>query len=230
MPAAVPVNVNGTGGGAAQATGVDYNHTKIAGGVNGVEKRLNGINGRSGTWPVNGHSPGASPKAAVNGERLDPLEETHNFREREAGGPRSQASANIRTWADDPKRASFPRISKPVELMRHAYDCVVIGSGYGGGVAAARMARAGKQVCLLERGKERWPGEFPSGSRDALHQLHFSGQFAPPYLPKHVVDGGNPTGLYHLVLGNGQNALVGNGKPSPISRVKNLGCLHKAQA
>ncbi|KAL1897428.1 hypothetical protein Sste5346_004165 [Sporothrix stenoceras] len=42
--------------------------------------------------------------------------------------------------------------------MRSSYDCVVIGSGYGGAVAAARMARAGQSVCLLELGKERWPG------------------------------------------------------------------------
>lgn len=50
----------------------------------------------------------------------------------------------------------YPRISRPVELLRHQYDVVVIGSGYGGGVAASRMARAGQSVCVLERGKERW--------------------------------------------------------------------------
>ena len=50
----------------------------------------------------------------------------------------------------------FPRISKPVELLRPSYDVVVIGSGYGGGVAASRMARGGQSVCVFERGKERW--------------------------------------------------------------------------
>ena len=50
----------------------------------------------------------------------------------------------------------FPRISLPVELMRNEYDVVVIGSGYGGGVAASRMARGHQSVCLLEVGKERW--------------------------------------------------------------------------
>ncbi len=43
--------------------------------------------------------------------------------------------------------------SSITEIKRH-YDVVVIGSGYGGGIAASRMARAGKTVCLLERGKE----------------------------------------------------------------------------
>lgn len=40
--------------------------------------------------------------------------------------------------------------------MRPEYDVVVIGSGYGGGVAASRMARAGKSVAVLEMGKEKW--------------------------------------------------------------------------
>lgn len=50
----------------------------------------------------------------------------------------------------------FPRISLPVEVMRDEYDVVVIGSGYGGGVAASRMECGSQSVCLLEMGKERW--------------------------------------------------------------------------
>ena len=49
-----------------------------------------------------------------------------------------------------------PRISRPVELIDQEYDVVVIGSGYGGGVAASRMARAGQKVCVLELGREKW--------------------------------------------------------------------------
>lgn len=40
--------------------------------------------------------------------------------------------------------------------MRPEYDVVVIGSGYGGGVAASRFARAGKSVAILELGLEKW--------------------------------------------------------------------------
>ncbi|KAK2794237.1 hypothetical protein FQN50_009931 [Emmonsiellopsis sp. PD_5] len=70
----------------------------------------------------------------------------------------------------------FPRISRPVELLRPAYDVVVVGSGYGGGVAASRMARGGQSVCLLELGREKWhydrardmlqPEPYPKSSPD----------------------------------------------------------------
>lgn len=80
----------------------------------------------------------------------------YDIRTTEPGGPRSKAHAKLepQTYVDGAKR--FPRISKPVELLRHEYDVLVIGSGYGGGVAASRMARGGQSVCILERGKEKW--------------------------------------------------------------------------
>jgi len=40
--------------------------------------------------------------------------------------------------------------------MRDRYDCVVIGSGFGGSIVACRLAQAGHTVCVLERG-QRWP-------------------------------------------------------------------------
>jgi hypothetical protein len=65
-----------------------------------------------------------------------------------------------RTISEREKNKLPPRISKPVELLRHDYDVVVIGSGYGGGVAASRMARGRQQVCVLELGKEKWRKNF----------------------------------------------------------------------
>lgn len=137
-----------------------------------------------------------------------PVEPPHTT---EPGGPRSRAHARIRTWGDDWETKRFPRLSKPVEVMRHSYDCIVIGSGYGAGVSASRMSRAGKHVCVLERGKERWPGEYPTTSIEALKQLHVSGEFKPGCLPGVGVEGGDPTGMFHLIFGHGQNAVVANG-------------------
>jgi len=56
----------------------------------------------------------------------------------------------------------MPRLSRPIESLRPHYPAVVIGSGYGGGVAAARLTRAGVQVAVLERGREFLPGDFPA--------------------------------------------------------------------
>jgi cholesterol oxidase len=41
------------------------------------------------------------------------------------------------------------------------FDAVIIGSGFGGSVAAYRLAEAGLKVCLLERGKAYPPFSFP---------------------------------------------------------------------
>lgn len=49
----------------------------------------------------------------------------------------------------------YPKLSSQFESMKSEYDVVVVGSGYGAGVAASRMARAGKSVAVLELGRER---------------------------------------------------------------------------
>ncbi|KIW32573.1 uncharacterized protein PV07_04103 [Cladophialophora immunda] len=128
----------------------------------------------------------------------------------EPGGPlsRSQSKLEARDYHEGNR---FPRISRPVELLRHTYDVVVIGSGYGGGVAASRMARAGQSVCILERGKERWPGEYPSNLAEAAPEISVSGLFAPGDNPGMPVQIGDPTKLYQLVMGAGQNAFVASG-------------------
>ncbi len=79
---------------------------------------------------------------------------------------------------------------------------VVIGSGYGGAIAASRLARAGQQVCLLERGKEFQPGEYPDTEAEALREMQAD-------LPEAHV--GSRTGLYDFRVNKEINVFVGCG-------------------
>src|SRR5205085_10941974 len=47
-------------------------------------------------------------------------------------------------------------------LMADSYDAVVVGSGFGGGVTACRLAEAGWRVCVLERGRRFGREDFIS--------------------------------------------------------------------
>ena len=47
------------------------------------------------------------------------------------------------------------------------FDAIVIGSGFGGAVAACRLAEAGQKVLVLERGRRWATAEFPRAPDDA---------------------------------------------------------------
>ena len=51
--------------------------------------------------------------------------------------------------------------------MESAYDVVVVGSGFGGGVTACRMAEQGLRVCVLERGRRFGAGDYPDRPEQA---------------------------------------------------------------
>ena len=66
------------------------------------------------------------------------------------------------------------RLSSPIQSMQDHYTVVVVGSGYGGGIAASRLARAGQKVCLLERGREIRPGEYPATELEAAEEIQLN--------------------------------------------------------
>src|ERR1700716_3429326 len=94
------------------------------------------------------------------------------------------------------------RISLPIEQIKGHYTVVVIGSGYGGAIAASRMARAGQTVCLLERGKELQPGEYPDTLIEATRELQADSAIGHE---------GSPTGLYDLRINPDINVVLGCG-------------------
>lgn len=55
-------------------------------------------------------------------------------------------------------------------------------------------------------------GEYPSTLAEATPEVHVSGALALHQKKPIALDKGDPTGLYHLILGQGQNVFVANGK------------------
>ena len=94
------------------------------------------------------------------------------------------------------------RLSSPIEKIKEHYHAVVVGSGYGGAIAASRLARAGKQVCLLERGREKWPGEYPDTKSEIAREAQFD------TLQKHV---GSRLAMFDFHVNQDMNVLVGCG-------------------
>ncbi|MEM7553635.1 MAG: GMC family oxidoreductase N-terminal domain-containing protein [Cyanobacteria bacterium P01_A01_bin.84] len=94
------------------------------------------------------------------------------------------------------------RLSSPIENIKSHYTVIVIGSGYGGSIAASRLSRAGAKVCILERGKEFQAGEFPDTPQEALQEMQIN-------LPKKHV--GSHTGLYDFHVNEDINVFVGCG-------------------
>ncbi len=81
------------------------------------------------------------------------------------------------------------------------FDVLIIGSGYGGAIAAATLAGRKKdgqplRVAVLERGNEYLPGAFPTGLAE---------------LPAHVRRDGNRQGLFDVRFGARVTTVIANG-------------------
>jgi len=93
-------------------------------------------------------------------------------------------------------------LSRSLDRVKESYDVIVVGSGYGAGVAASRLSRAGKRVAVLERGREVLTGGFPSRFSDLKNELQVSGK---------RMQTGPSSALYDVRLGEDMHVLVGCG-------------------
>ncbi len=94
------------------------------------------------------------------------------------------------------------RLARPLDSLKPHYDAIIIGSGYGGSVAAARLACGGKRVAVLERGREFATGEFPSRFPEMRKEMRVTGR---------SFSSGPATALFDVRLGEDMHVLVGCG-------------------
>lgn len=93
----------------------------------------------------------------------------------------------------------YPRLSNQQPLGdangEAFFDCVIVGSGFGGAVMAARLSEqvAPGQLAVLERGKEYQPGDYPTNMAEAVKELRSPLQ---------------PLGMYDFTLNSDMDSLV----------------------
>jgi cholesterol oxidase len=108
-------------------------------------------------------------------------------------------------------------LSTPISELRARYDVIVIGSGYGGAIAAYRMAEnawpklsaptnapqaPAYSVCVLERGLERQAGDYPESSPAALREIQIDSKRGRI---------GSRTALFDIRINDDVSVLVGSG-------------------
>nr|XP_034898776.1 cholesterol oxidase-like [Populus alba] len=103
------------------------------------------------------------------------------------------------------------------------YDAIVVGSGYGGSVAACRMSTAGIKVCLLEKGR-RWKAEdFPTDIWKIMSAVRYQNQnLGIRFGPEDALFQNDSLAAVACGLGGGSLINAGVMLPTPIRARRNL--------
>ncbi|MFN0161319.1 MAG: alkaline phosphatase D family protein [Burkholderiales bacterium] len=96
---------------------------------------------------------------------------------------------------------SYEKLEADCSIETH--EAIIVGSGYGGAVAALRLAEAGYAPLVLERGSEYLAGEFPNDAGELPAHVRLS-----RWGEERVT--GYESGLFDFRLGGTVGALVGN--------------------
>ncbi len=108
------------------------------------------------------------------------------------------------TMASDPRCLfGLPPNGKPWQ-----FDVLVVGSGYGASITAARLSEKmhpGTRIAMLERGREWVPGTFPDVLKDVTDNSRLK------LFGRHKRDLSNPTGLFNVVQCDEISVLSGSG-------------------
>ncbi|MGD9783974.1 MAG: GMC family oxidoreductase N-terminal domain-containing protein [Hyphomicrobiaceae bacterium] len=91
---------------------------------------------------------------------------------------------------------------KDANALERRYDAIVVGSGYGGAVAASHLARAGQRVCVLEQGRAFRAGDFPSRLGELLSEVEYRDGW---------IRLGSRLSLFHFRAGEDLHVMVGRG-------------------
>ncbi|CAL5419653.1 unnamed protein product [Camellia sinensis] len=106
------------------------------------------------------------------------------------------------------------------------YDAVVVGSGYGGSVAAFRMSMAGIKVCLMEKGRRWQAHDFPTDvlkfmSAVRMENTNFGFTFGPKDALFQVSIQDDSVARVACRLGGGSMVYAGVMMPAPIRARRN---------
>ncbi|XP_021819782.1 uncharacterized protein LOC110761590 [Prunus avium] len=101
------------------------------------------------------------------------------------------------------------------------YDAVVVGSGYGGSIAACRLSMAGVNVCLIEKGRIWESKDFPTDSSKILSAMRMENQnlgisFGPKDALFQVYEQNDSLAAVACGLGGGSLVNAGVMVPTPV--------------